>query len=203
MESKFIEEFLMNFLSGAVGSFFAAIGFMFFIFNVFRPRLKMAKTISKFHYEDPSTGQTGIIYKLKFINDSIWFDCVDINVALEKKRTKPVSGGSDSGGGRHEYLESLELYRSNFVELPRKYKKLKRRYRNDAPYAIQVRTKENLEEILKEEPISIVIKVTAKNKISGIPGSFKQEFSENIEIVDSEFEFGAGLGHKKPIMDKK
>ena len=66
--------------------------------------------------------------------------------------------------------------------------------RKNAPYAIRVRTSENIEQILKNEYKSVMVKVSLRHGLTGLVKVGSCEYVNSHDIKYSKFKYGLKFG---------
>jgi hypothetical protein len=161
-----------------LGGILSAFIFLFIVLFFFKPKIRIAKFLCK-----PKDSE---FYIFKLVNVS-FFSAHDLHVELYKIRRIPMGGGQFNN--EYEKLTLLNSQISHIPQRPMFWKKNK-----DHPHCITVRSKENLNEILKQDTNAISLKVSLKHGLTGLHGVFEREYATEPDIQAGRFKPGTKFG---------
>lgn len=176
-----IDFFNFNFLQGFVASIITAFLFSFIIFVLLKPSVEIGKEIACLKNENGS-----IFYKIKFINKS-FFKAFDVVVELLKVIEKDVTPNSD---GVNVKVESIQLSKTDWLFVERWKKTKDKRYAHHCVTVRVIDSKNDLEQILKDNNTYLEFRLVLKHGFSNFSGVFKQRFKTIKCIKQGDFEFG-------------
>lgn len=165
------------FIAGIASSFIASALFIFSLLFFGGPKIKISKQIS--HYPDHENPNE-FCYRFKIVNDS-YIKATDINFELNKLIPIAAGGNSSNLGFQKLHLTVDKLY-----TIPPKTAK-------ENKFAVQVRCREDLRKILKEQAAFVRFEIHARNGLTGISSSFTTDFCDEFTIVDRPFPSGKSL----------
>ena len=166
-----------QFFLGALSSLLASFVFLLFILFFLRPSIKIGNCIVKETDEDGEP-----CYRLKFYNTSIFsaYDAAISLVALEERPAEPT--------GKHIFFHDIVLTKDEFNVI---FKWLPMfLIRNYAHNCTQVKTREDLGEILKHPTKSIQIKITLRHGLTGLSKTFVKNYNTTAVLENGTFAFG-------------
>lgn len=154
--------------------------FLRYILYYLRPRIQISPQIA---YNDEDGVRT---YWFKIVNHSRYegFD-LEFNVEVI---TMEAAG---QNGFNLKIVQHVELNKKEFSSIAgfQSNKQIKKR-KTTAPHCFQVRTIENLHQILNDHGNFIRLHVSLKHGLSGISKSFEQQYAYNSPIHKGVFAFG-------------
>ena len=171
----------VHILIASITGIIVSFVFLRFILFFLRPKITISSEIA---IEQDNDGEDW--YWFKIVNHSR-YEGFELKFSAESLSYEPATDGCHHL--RHD--RRIELNRSVFNSIP-KYisnKAIKKR-KSSAPHCFQVRTKENIANILKNKKQSIILHVSLKHGLSGIPRSFEQSFTHQSIVKRGSFAFG-------------
>lgn len=120
-------------------------------------------------------------YFFKLINISL-FSAYDVYIELLEVDRYPVANGQ-----MNNRFRSLSLVSNRVSNIPGY---LPSWVRKNAPYAITVRSTEDLHCLLKNEYKSIMIKVTLRHGLTGLVKVHSKEYANTAQIKNGKFNYG-------------
>lgn len=166
-----------SFLFGAASSLLASFIFLFSILVFLRPSIKIGKFIMLDKDDDDKP-----CYRLKFYNTSIFsaYDVVVDLTSLEDRSAEPK--------GKDIYPKPVSLTKSHFNFIPHWLPMIC--VRTYAHHCIQVRTYDNLSEILSNPHKSLQLRITLRHGLTGLSKNFIKNYQTDAIIRKGSFEFG-------------
>lgn len=172
------KEFFLDILSSVIASFV----FLFLVLLVFKPKIRISPFIckGKFASDDPLD-----YFFIKIINIS-FFSAYDAKFELLLVDKYPTTNGqmncrltdlslvSDS-------ISNIKGYRPSWI-------------RKNAPYALRIRTKDDLSAILTNDYKSVMIKVSLRHGLTGLAKVHTRDYTDINQIKNGKFEYGLNFG---------
>jgi hypothetical protein len=172
MDKIFIYNILIGITTSVIGSFI----FLIFILIFLRPRIKISNNIACYFENDIK------IYRFKIMNTSLYTG-YDVSLSLRSLREIP-----SEPFGKDIFPSELILGTSNFTNIhPWRPSFMCKNY---AHHCIQVKTIEDIENILNSDNYSLQLQVTLRHGLTGLSKSFIANYSTVKRILDGQFEFG-------------
>lgn len=164
------------FLLSALSSLIASFIFLIVILVFLRPAIKTSKCIVLALEEGKPC------YRIKFYNTSIFsaYDADVSLVALEERAAAPK--------GKHTYYQEIALGKNKFSVIHRWLPMCLAK--NYAHNCTQVKTFENLEEILKDQHKTLQLKITLRHGLTGLSKTFVKDYHTESSLAKGLFEFG-------------
>ena len=169
-----------HFLFGLTYALSASFIFLFLILIFLRPYIKISKSIAS-HVDE--FGKP--CFRIKFYNCSI-FSAHDAVVDLRALQEIPA----EPKGKDILLIQNIQLTTSRFPSIPRWIPTML--VKNYAFHCFQIKTYDDLNDILKERTHSLQMRIVLKHGLTGLSKNFVREFHAN-SIVKGEFEFGNSL----------
>lgn len=124
-------------------------------------------------------------YFIKLINVSL-FSAYDISIELLEVDRYPTQNGQMNNRFRPltlvlNHVSHIPGYRPSWL-------------RKNAPYAIRVRTKENLDSILTNDYKSIMVKISLRHGLTGLVKVHSKEYTDSVQIKNGKFDYGLKFG---------
>ena len=167
-----ISLFLLSALSSLVASFI----FLFLILFFFRPSIEISKCIVL------ATEDCQNCYRIKFYNKS-FFSAYDADVSLVELEERPAAPY-----GKHTFFRDIALGKNNFSVIHRwQPNLLSKTYAHNCT---QVKTFDNLEDILKDNHKTLQIKITLKHGLTGLSKTFIKDYHTESSLERGKFGFG-------------
>ena len=172
---------ILNVLCSLIGSFI----FLFLVLIMFKPKIVISPFVckGKFANADPS-----FYYFIKVINISL-FSAYDVNVELLQIDYYPAGKGQ-----MNTRQISLSLVEGSIRKIPGYRPSW---IRKNAPYAVKVRTTENLEEILAQDAKAIAVKVSLRHGLTGLVKVGSKEYNDESQVKMGKFAYGLKFGPLK------
>lgn len=172
------DQFWLSVLTSFVASFI----FLFVVLILFKPKLIISKHIcrGKLANADPA-----VYYFIKIINWSL-FGAYDVKVELLQNEKY-----TSERGQMNSRNTSLSLVVSEISHIPGY---LPSWVRKNAPYAIRVRSTDNLESILDDDHKSVLIKISAKHGLTGLVKVKTREYTDSSQLKIGRFKYGLNFG---------
>jgi hypothetical protein len=166
-----------QFILGACSSLVASFVFLFAILVFLRPSIKIGKTIVM---EKDNEGKD--CYRIKFYNTSIFsaYDAIINLVALDEQPAEPK--------GKHIYFNDIPLTKYEFNVIFRWLPMILTK--NYAHNCTQIKTFENLEDILKHPNKSLQLKITLRHGLTGLSKTFVKNYHTKAILEKGSFAFG-------------
>lgn len=171
-------EFWASVLSGIVGSFI----FLFLVLILFKPKILVSPHICKGKLNDADPTE---YYFIKMINIS-FFSAYDIKVELLQTDKYTAENGQ-----MHIREKLLVLVVDKASHIPGY---LPSWLRKNAPYAVRIRTTENLVEILKNDYKSVKIRVSLRHGLTGLSKVKTKEYTDTSQVRRGRFKYGLKFG---------
>lgn len=166
------EAFLLSILTSLIASFI----FLFTILVFLRPSIKIGEIIVL----DEDDGNE--CYRMKFYNNSL-FSAYDADISLIALEDRPAEPK-----GKHIYFQDIELKKNKFSVIFRWLPMfLARTYAHNCT---QVKTFENLNEILKHPHKSLQLKITLRHGLTGLSKTFVKNYQTEAVLEKGKFAFG-------------
>lgn len=160
----------------ALSSLTASFVFLFIILIFLRPKIKISKNIVVEIEKDENC------YRIKFYNKSI-FSAYDVDVSLISLEDRPAEPK-----GRHVYYEDLKLGKSRFSVISRWVPMVFTK--TYAHNCTQIKTYENIDEILKHPHKTLQLKITLRHGLTGLSKTFIKNYQTEAILEKGKFEFG-------------
>ena len=172
MDQLLFESLLIGILSSVIGSLI----FLFIILLFLRPRIKVSPNIACYF-------ENGIkIYRFKIMNTSMYTG-YDVSLNLRRLREIP-----SEPMGKDIFPKELSLATSSFTNIyPWRPAFMCRNY---AHHCIQVKTLDDIENILNSDSFSLQLQVTLRHGLTGLSKSFISNYATKRRIINGQFEFG-------------
>lgn len=163
----------------------ASFIFLFLVLLLFKPKIRISPFVckGKFIEDDPTN-----YYFIKLINISI-FSAYDVKMELLQVDRYPTGNGQ-----MNCRFTNLSLVLDNISHFSGYRPSW---WRRDAPYAIRVRTKANLEAILTNDYKSVMIKVSLRHGLTGLVKVYSKEYTDINQIKNVKFGYGLKFGDLK------
>ena len=165
---------LISILTSLVSSFI----FLFLVLLILRPRISISPVICKGRLNQEDKNE---YFFIKIVNHSL-FSAFDVKCELIKVDTYNAENGKV-----HTRNLPINLVTGNIQHIPSFRPDF---IRKGAPYAIRIRSEENLNSILNNDYKSIVIKVFLRHGLSGLAKVVTKEYTDISQIVNGRFKFG-------------
>lgn len=169
---------LLSVLCSIVASFI----FLFLVLILFKPKIRLSPFVCKGKYMEGDETQ---YYFIKMINVSL-FSAYDVTVELLEVDRYPTQNGQ-----MNDRLRPLTLVLSHISHIPGYRPSW---IRKNAPYAIRVRTSEDLNRILSNDYKSVMVKVSLRHGLTGLVKVHTKEYTECSQIKNGKFEYGLKFG---------
>jgi hypothetical protein len=171
-------QIIVNILCSIVGSFI----FLFLVLILFKPKILISPFVTKgkFSKSDPNE-----YYFIKIINISL-FSAYDVKVELLQIDYYPA--GTNQMNTRHI---SLTLVEGSIRKIPGYRPSW---LRKNAPYAVKVRTTENLEQILSQDSQAVAVKVSLRHGLTGLVKVGSKEYYDVSQVKVGKFAYGLKFG---------
>lgn len=171
-------EFWSSVVSGIVASFI----FLFLVLILFKPKILISPHICKGRLNDTDPDE---YYFIKLINISL-FSAYDIKFELLQADKYTAENGQ-----MHTRNTSLILVADKASHIPGYRPSW---LRKNAPYAVRVRTTENLREILRNDYKSVKIKVSLRHGLTGLSKVKTKEYTDTSQVKNGRFRYGLKFG---------
>lgn len=172
------EQIVLSIVTSIAASFI----FLFIVLLLFKPKIKISPFIckGKFYSDDQDD-----YYFIKIVNVSL-FSAYDVKFELLQVDKYPVSNGHMNSRLTEltlvsNSLTNLKGYRPSWI-------------RKNAPYALRIRTKDKLSDILTNDYKSVIIKVSLRHGLTGLVKVHSKEYSDISLIKKGKFEYGKKFG---------
>lgn len=165
-------QILYSILCSIVASFI----FLFVVLFIFKPKIRISPFVCKSNYLDDED-----YYFIKLINISI-FSAYDITFELLEVDRYPTPNGQ-----MNDRFRTLTLVLNQISHIPGYRPSW---LRKNAPYAIRVRTKEDLTDILKNDYKSVMIKISLRHGLTGLVKVHSKEYTDTEQIKNGKFGYG-------------
>lgn len=166
------EQFFYSILCSILASFI----FLFLVLLLFKPKIKLSPFICKSTYNGNET-----FYFFKLVNVSV-FSAYDVSIELLE-----VDRYLLPNGHMNDRFRQLTLVLNKVSNIPGY---LPSWLRKNAPYAITVRSSENLDLLLSDDYKSVMIKVTLRHGLTGLVKVYSKEFASLSQIKEGKFNYG-------------
>jgi len=173
-------------ITGTIAGLVASVVF-FTLLTVLRPRLEISPCIAKTETGDETPTHR---YRIKIVNKS-FRSCVDVEVAAFTVRTRTVPAQKQGTHGQVSVMAQVDLKRSPRSVIPGYRPRSSR-----APYAHRIRFDEETVNVLhpnSDQQYELLVRVTARDGITGFPRMFEQRYALHNQIKDGTFIFGKSL----------
>ena len=171
-------EFWSSVVSGIVASFI----FLFLVLIFFKPKILISPHICKGRLNDTDPSD---YYFIKVVNIS-FFSAYDLKFEL-LQTDKYIA----ENGQMHTRNTPLMLVADKASHIPGY---LPSRLRKNAPYAVRIRTTENLIELLRNDYKSIKIKVSLRHGLTGLSKVKTKEYTDTSQVKNGRFKYGLKFG---------
>ena len=173
-----IETAFYSILCSVIASFI----FLFLVLFFFKPKLKISPIICKGKHID---GDDTDYYFIKLINTSI-FSAYDVSIELLEVDRYPIQNGHMNSRFRPlnlvlNRISHIAGYKPSWL-------------RKNAPYAIKIRTTENLNSILANSQKSVMVQVSLRHGLTGLVKIHSKEYIDTTQIKNGKFEYGKKFG---------
>lgn len=160
----------------------ASFVFLFLVLIFFKPKIIISPYICKGKYL--GADQTDY-YFIKIINISI-FSAYDVSIELLEVDSYPMPNGQMNKRFRPLSLilhkvSHIAGYRPSWI-------------RKNAPYALRIRTSENLEKILNDDYKAVMIKVSSRHGLTGLVKIHSKEYVDITQLKKGKFSYGLKFG---------
>jgi hypothetical protein len=172
------EEIFYSILCSIVASFI----FIFLVLILFKPKIRISPFICKGKYMD---GDDTDYYFIKLINISL-FSAYDVSFELLEVDRYPTPNGQ-----MNNRFRPLSLVLNHVSHIPG-YRPSS--LRKNAPYAVRIRTSEDINKILANDYKSVMVKVSLKHGLTGLVKVHSKEYTDSIQIKTGKFEYGLKFG---------
>ncbi|MHA4742353.1 hypothetical protein [Dyadobacter sp. MSC1_007] len=157
--------------------------FLFIVFVLLRPRIAISEIIAK--SDSGADGQP--LFFFKVCNRS-FFRAYDIKIELYQ-----VSVVRNSGN--HLKLQSIEIYKSiltppSLGKFPLADRFQKARQGKNYEFALQFRTKDDLESILGDNHKFVRLQIEARHGLTGLQSIFVQDYDDKSCVMRGAFQSG-------------
>lgn len=170
------EEIVYSILCSVIASFF----FLFAVLLLFKPKVRISPFVCKGTFTDGKE-----YYFIKIINVSL-FSAYDVCFELLEVDMYPSANGKIN-----DRLQPLSLVLNKVSHIPGYRPSW---IRKKAPYAIRIRTAENLESILTNDYKLVKVKVSLRHGLTGLVKVHSKEYTECSEISTGKFGYGLKFG---------
>lgn len=158
----------------------ASFIFLFIVLILYKPKIRISPFVCKGQFVDGKE-----YYFIKIINISL-FSAYDVSFELLEVDTYPSANGK-----MNDRLQPLSLVLSTVSHIPGYRPSW---LRKKAPYAIRIRTAENLSEILTNDYKLVRLKVSLRHGLTGLVKVHSKEYTEPSEISKGKFGYGLKFG---------
>lgn len=171
-----------HFLFGLTYAIVASFIFLFLVLIFFKPKILVSPHICKGRLNDTDTT---IYYFIKIINISL-FSAHDIKIDLELV-DKYVAENSQMNTRQTQLTlvcdrgSHIPGYRPSW-------------WRKNAPYAVRIRSTENLTELLADDHKSIRVKISLRHGLTGLVKVKTKEYTDPSHIKSGRFKYGLNFG---------
>ena len=175
------EQIFYSILCSIIASFI----FLFLVLFFFKPKVRISPYICKGKFvDDDSTDY----YFIKLVNVSL-FSAYDISIELLEVDRYPTSNGQMNNRFRPlrlvlNHVSHIPGYRPSWM-------------RKNAPYAIRVRSAEDLSDILRNDYKSVMVKVSLRHGLTGLVKVHSKEYTDSDQIKNGKFGYGLKFGSFK------
>jgi hypothetical protein len=156
--------------------------FLFLVLMVYKPWINISPFVCKNNSDFPGEG---MVYFIKFVNIS-FFTAHEIKVELSVIERYPTP----PSGMMNKRMLPLALISSNHSHIAG-YRPTW--WRNAADHCIRFRTKENLDNIIRDPFKSVEVQVTLKHGLTGLLKVFTKEYSDIYQIKEGKFHMEQNL----------
>jgi hypothetical protein len=169
---------LSSMLSGILSSIIASFVFLFIVLIFFKPKMRISPFIIKGKF---GKDEQADCFFIKLINVSL-FSAYDLHFELFEVDHYPAVNGHIN----HRF-KPIEAKLNHISHVPG--------YRpswliKNAPYAIRVRTSEDLLKIIEDEQKSVMLKVSLRHGLTGLVRVISKEYVEVSQIKSGKFGYG-------------
>ena len=172
------EQLLLSIACSIIASFI----FLFLVLILFKPKIRISPFIIKGKF---TNGDDYEYHFIKIINVSL-FGAYDVKFELLQ-----VDKYSTINGQMNCRLTDLSLI-SNSVSNIKGYRPSW--MRKNAPYALRIRTKDNLTEILTDDYKSVMLKVSLRHGLTGLVKVKSVEYIDQGYVKSGRFGYGLKFG---------
>ena len=172
------EQIFYSILCSIVASFI----FLFLVLLFFKPKVRISPFVCKGKFmEDDSIEY----YFIKLVNVSL-FSAYDISIELLEVDRYPTSNGQMNNRFRPltlvlNHVSHIPGYRPSWI-------------RKNAPYAIRVRTTEDLANILANDHKSVMVKISLRHGLTGLVKVHSKEYTDCDQVKNGKFNYGLKFG---------
>jgi len=171
-----------HFFFGLTYALVASFLFLFIVLFLFKPKIRISPFLCKYKFSDFDQRD---YYFIKIVNISL-FSAYDVQVELLQVDWTPA--GNNQMNNRYT---SLSLVRGSISHIPGYRPSWMRK---NAPYAIRVRTAENIANILEDEYKSVMVQVSLRHGLTGLVRVVSREFASASDVKTSKFKYGLKFG---------
>ncbi len=164
---------LIGVISGIISS---SIFYIYLL--LLRPNIEIASDICN------QTGEVGGFFGFKIVNNSIFFDLVDIEAEIVLKTP------FNTTGGQNYKFQTIRLNKDKIKVLPKRSKK---NHEQGGSYALILCTTENILNLWTTEHQHIELHVFARHSFSGSCKNFTKKYFTTANIKKGMFKFGKDL----------
>lgn len=178
-------EWLQSIALGVIGSLVASALYLAVMLSL-RPRLGVSSVITR---TPTDNGAPTFRYRVKIVNKSRR-DCVDFLVRAYLITEWTIPGARDGEFGVNRVFKPINLSRREGGPLPGY-----RRSDRAGSYAVRIRFEESAVQVLNaaEQNQYILLRVSAKDGVSGFPGTVSREYRLATQISNGTFAFGRSM----------
>jgi hypothetical protein len=172
------EQILYSILCSVAASFL----FLFLVLLFFKPKIRISPFVCKGKFIE---GDCIDYFFIKLVNVSL-FSAYDIIIELLEVDRYPTSNGQMNQRFRPltlvlNHISHIPGYRPSWI-------------RKNAPYAIRVRTTEDLTNILINDYKSVMVKISLRHGLTGLVKVHSKEYIDTDQIKSGKFNYGLKFG---------
>jgi len=172
------QNILLNIACSIVASFI----FLFLVLLFFKPKVRLSPFVCKGRFME---GDNIDYFFIKIINVS-FFSAYDVSVELLEVDSYPTINGQMNNRFIPltlvlNHISNIPGYRPSWI-------------RKNAPYAIRVRTVEDINKILSSDYKSVMVKVTLRHGLTGLVKVLTKEYTDCGQIKNGKFDYGLKFG---------
>lgn len=171
-------QFQIELIGGTISAFI----FLFIVLLFFKPKLRISPFVCKGKFVE---GDDTEYYFIKIINVSL-FSAYNVSIELLEVDSYPTINGQ-----MHNRYRPLTLVLNRISNIPGYRPSW---LRKNAPYAIRVRTTEDLNGILSNDYKSVMVKVSLSHGLTGLVKVSSKEYTEAGQIKTGKFNYGRKFG---------
>jgi hypothetical protein len=163
-------------------SVIASFIFLFLVLIFFKPKIRISPFVCKGKYME---GDETEYYFIKLINISL-FSAYDVVIELLEVDRYPTPNGQMNNRFRPltlvlSHVSHIPAYRPSWL-------------RKNAPYAVRIRTTEELNKILTNDYKSVMVKISLRHGLTGLVKVHSKEYTDSTQIKNGKFDYGLKFG---------